>query len=190
MPARDLLIEQSLPVNLDAERFVLGGIMTDEAAFLSIGGKLTEDDFSLEKHKIIFRRMSDLHDRSERIDRVTLANELMKHGELQSVDGLSYLVTLDDGLPQIYNLESYFRIVKDKSIGRQGILLCQHLMNELASQIEPAPELLRRAELLIRDIGGQAVQPHNMRSPAQIIDEAGGVARFLEPQSSVGVLTP
>ena len=35
------------------------------------------------------------------IDRVTLANELMKQGQLQSVDGLSYLVSLDDGLPQL-----------------------------------------------------------------------------------------
>ena len=65
MATRDLLIEQSLPVNLDAERFVLGAIMTDEAAFLQVGGKLTEDDFSLEKHKRIFLRMGELQERGE-----------------------------------------------------------------------------------------------------------------------------
>ncbi len=31
----------------------------------------------------------------------------MRHNELESVDGLSYLVSLDDGLPHIANLESY-----------------------------------------------------------------------------------
>ena len=44
MATRDLLIEQSLPVNLDAERFILGAVMTDEAAFMQVGGKITEDD--------------------------------------------------------------------------------------------------------------------------------------------------
>jgi replicative DNA helicase len=107
MAARDLTLDQVLPDNIDAERFVLGAIMSSENAFLQVAGTLSAEDFSLEKHKRIFLRMMDLHERGERIDRVTLANELMKQGQLQSVDGLSYLVSLDDGLPQIYNLDSY-----------------------------------------------------------------------------------
>src|ERR1700760_3120490 len=95
----------ALPDNLDAERFVLGAIMSSDTAFLQVAGSLTADDFSLEKHKRIFLRMSELHDCSVQIDRVTVANELMKHGQLQSVDGLSYLVSLDDGLPSLYNLD-------------------------------------------------------------------------------------
>jgi len=143
MATRDLLIEQSLPVNLDAERFILGAVMTDEAAFMQVGGKITEDDFSLEKHKLIFRRMIELQDRSERIDRVTLANELMKHGELQSVDGLSYLVSLDDGLPQIYNLESYVNIVKEKSLLRRIITVSQVFAPTTALLAQYSPEYPR-----------------------------------------------
>ena len=41
--------------------------------------------------------MRDLADRGERIDRVTVANELMKQNQLESIDGFSYLVSLDDG---------------------------------------------------------------------------------------------
>ena len=73
-------------------------------------------------------RMGELHARGEKIDRVTLANELLRHGELESCDGISYLVSLDDGLPQIYNLDSYFRIVKDKSILRRIIFTSQNLI--------------------------------------------------------------
>ena len=80
--SRDLLIEQSLPVNLDADRFVLGAIMTDASAFLPVGGKITEEDLSLEKHRIIFRRICNLQDRGENIDRITLANELMNLDEV------------------------------------------------------------------------------------------------------------
>ena len=61
-------------------------------------------------HRRIFRRMGDLHERGEHIDRITVANELMKFNELESCDGLSYLVSLDDGLPQIPNVDSYVKL--------------------------------------------------------------------------------
>src|ERR1700692_2368178 len=99
MPA-SATTEKGLPSNLDAERFVLGSIMLDDGLSIQAAGSLEADDFSLEKHKRIFKRMGDLHDRGENIDRVTIANELMKFNELEACDGLSYIVTLDDGLPR------------------------------------------------------------------------------------------
>jgi replicative DNA helicase len=183
--SRDLLIEQSLPVNLDAERFILGAIMTDESAFLQVAGKLVEDDFSLEKHKIIFRRMSDLQDRSDKIDRVTLANELMKHGELQSVDGLSYLVSLDDGLPQIYSLDSYINIVREKSRLRRIIAISQGLINRCISGSEDAAQIIGAAEEAMLGLGD--MQSRSLLSnPAQIIDEfEGGINAFLDTSKRI-----
>src|SRR5437868_9134479 len=91
--AADLTFEKGLPANLDAERFVLGSILLNDVFFLQVAGAVDIDDFSLEKHRRIFARMKDLYDRTERIDRVTVANELMKLGQLESVDGLTYLVS-------------------------------------------------------------------------------------------------
>jgi len=122
-------IEKGLPVNLDAERFVLGSILLDEAMYVQAAGTLEPDDFSLEKHRRIYRRMGELQERGEKIDRVTVANELMKFNELEACDGLSYLVSLDDGLPQLPNLDSYIRIVKDKSILRRIIFASQNMMS-------------------------------------------------------------
>jgi hypothetical protein len=55
--------------------------------------------FRHEKHRMIFRRIMDLHERGEPVERVALANELMKNGELQAVGGLTYLVTLYEPAP-------------------------------------------------------------------------------------------
>jgi replicative DNA helicase len=104
-----------LPANPDAERFILGSILLNDSVYPKVVEVLGPGDFILEKHRRILARMRDLHAREERIDRVTVANELMKLGQLESVDGLSYLVSLDDGLPEIANLESYIRIAKDKA---------------------------------------------------------------------------
>src|SRR6185437_8243407 len=98
MAAPDLAFEKGLPANPDAERYVLGSVLLDDSVYLQVAGMLEPDDFSLEKHRRIFGRMKDLYDRSEHIDRVTLADELMRQGQLESVDGLSYIISLDDGL--------------------------------------------------------------------------------------------
>src|SRR3982751_231057 len=116
------------PPNIDAERFVLGAILLDDSNFIGVAGVLDMEDFSLEKHRRIWLRMLDLGARGERIDRVTLANELMKHSQLESVDGLSYLIDLDNGLPQLFALDSYVRIVKDKSIMRRIVFTAQSLI--------------------------------------------------------------
>src|SRR5579862_878653 len=113
------LLEKGLPVNLDAERFILGSVLLDHSRFIEIAGILTNDDFALEKHRRIFTRMNELHERGEKIDRVTVANELIRYNELESVDGISYIISLDDGLPRIANLDSYVKIVRDKAVLRR-----------------------------------------------------------------------
>src|SRR5205814_6307242 len=138
MTAADLTFEKGLPANLDAERFVLGSILLDDTYYLQVAGAVEPSDFSLEKHRRIFARMKDLYARSVRIDRVTLAEELMKQNQLESVDGLAYLVSLDDGLPETSNLDHYVRIVRDKATLRKLIFSAQALINRcLIGEEEP-----------------------------------------------------
>jgi len=185
MALRDVSIDQALPDNLDAERFVLGAIMSSETAFLQVAGTLMPEDFSLEKHKRIFLRMGDLHERGESIDRVTLANELMKHGQLQSVDGLSYLVSLDDGLPQLHNVENYVSIVKEKSLLRRIITVSQDTINRCLTSQEDAKQILGAVEDAVMKLGD--VQSKNsLASPAHIITEyEGGINAFLDTSRRV-----
>src|SRR5215472_12854388 len=145
--------EKGLPVNLDAERFVLGSILLDDNLYIQAAGTLEPDDFSLEKHRRIFRRMGELQDRGETIDRVTVANELMKFGELESCDGLSYLVSLDDGLPHVPNLDSYIRLVKDKSVLREIMQLCDYMVKRCQMGEEEPDQILASAEETLLKIG-------------------------------------
>src|SRR5580698_11359508 len=134
--------EKGLPTNIDAERFVLGSILMDDNLYIQAAGTLEADDFSLEKHRRVFRRMGELQERGERIDRVTVANELMKFNELEACGGLSYLVSLDDGLPQMANIDSYIRIVKEKAVLRRIIFASQHMMNRCMMGEEEPGDIL------------------------------------------------
>lgn len=190
MSSATLALEKGLPANLDAERFVLGSILLDHLQFIQTAGALAPEDFSLEKHRRIFRRMMDIHGRGERIDRVTVANELLRHDELESCDGLSYLVSLDDGLPRIFNLDSYIRIVRDKAVLRHIIFASQNLMNRALIGDEEPEQILAGAEEALLKLGESRVKS-GLITPRRIIEEyQGGFNAFLDPSRRVkGVST-
>jgi len=174
-------VEKGLPTNVDAERFVLGSILLDDNFYVQVAGTLEADDFSLEKHRRIFKRMGELQDRGEKIDRVTVANELMKFNELEACDGLSYLVSLDDGLPQIPNLDSYIRIVKDKAVLRRIIFASQHMMNRCLLGEEEPGEILAGAEDTLLKLGEARVKAGLLNAHQILEDYEGGINAFLDP---------
>ena len=191
MAASDIAIEKKgLPASEDAERLVLGAILTEESAFVQVAGTLDLEDFSLEKHRRIFQRMRELNDRGEKIDRVTVANELSKHGQLESVDGLGYLLSLDDGLPRIHNLEGYVRIVKDKALLRRMIFASQSVIDRCLLQQEEPDSILASAEESLLQIGDAGAK-ESLANPGQIIEDfQGGLNAFLDPSKRIkGVST-
>jgi replicative DNA helicase len=185
MSASSIALDKGLPSNLEAERYVLGSILLNDNLYIQAAGDLQPDDFCIEKHRRIFIRMGELHGRGERVDRVTVANELMRFNELESCDGLSYLVSLDDGLPQILNLDAYIRIVQNKSILRRMIFTSQHLMNRCLMGEEEPDEILASVEETLLKLGESRVKS-GLASPRQVIEEyQGGLNAFLDPSKRV-----
>jgi replicative DNA helicase len=178
-------LQKGLPANIDAERFILGSVLLDDARFIDIAGVLTNEDFALEKHRRIFARMSELHERSEKIDRVTVANELLRYNELESVDGLTYLVSLDDGLPRISNLDSYVKIVRDKATLRRIAVASQHLMNRALMAEDDPEEILAGAEQTLLQLG-ESRTDKGLATPLQVIQGyEGGLNAFLDPSKRI-----
>jgi replicative DNA helicase len=185
MAASDIALEKGLPANIDAEKFVLGAILLDDSNFIQVAGFLDPEDFSLEKHRRIFLRMRDIADRGERIDRVTVANELMKQNQLESIDGLSYLVSLDDGLPQIFALDSYVKIVKDKSTLRRIVFASQKLIDRCIIGQEEPEEILAGAEETILKLGETRAGDTLVNTEQILSNFEGGINVFLDPSKRI-----
>jgi replicative DNA helicase len=178
-------LQKGLPANIDAERFILGSVLLDDARFIDIAGVVTNDDFALEKHRRIFARMNELHARGEKIDRVTVANELLRYNELESVDGLSYLVSLDDGLPHISNLDSYVKIIRDKAVLRRIAIASQQLMNRALMAEEDPEQILAGAEETLLRLGESRTEK-GLSTPLQVIQNyEGGLNAFLDPSKRI-----
>jgi replicative DNA helicase len=81
---------RTLPHNLEAERSVLGAILIDNQTFNVASAVIKGEAFFRDAHRRIFERMTDLAERSQPIDLVTLKEALERSGELEEVGGLIY----------------------------------------------------------------------------------------------------
>ena len=158
MATRDSSRVKGLPSNVDAERSVLGAILLDNSAYNQAAPLLKPDDFYLDSHRRLFRRMIDLAERSCPIDIVTLAEELMRNNELEAIGGAFYVSSLTDGMPRLSNIEHYVRIVRDKGLLRRLIYICDGIYSRCSESSEDIEDILDSAESMILSVGEQRIQ--------------------------------
>ena len=56
----DISLEKTLPNNMEAERSILGAILLDDKAVLTVFETLRSQDFYLESHRRVFEKMIQL----------------------------------------------------------------------------------------------------------------------------------
>src|SRR4051812_17829788 len=78
-------LDTGLPANVSAERMILGAILLENHALSEAEERLTPEDFSLDSHQRIYLRMTELGGEGHAVDLVTLANELARYKEIESV---------------------------------------------------------------------------------------------------------
>jgi replicative DNA helicase len=178
----DLTLDSGLPANVDAEKTILGAILLDNAAHSEAAEKLESDDFSLDSHRRIFLRMSELMDAQHAVDIVTLANELARYKEVDAVGGVAYLASLTEGLPRRPVIEEYIRIVKDKSLLRKLMAICSMAIARAADQGESALDVLGAAESQLMEVTEKGLT-HGFQSLHQIVEHSFGSIDNLYKQS-------
>lgn len=176
------VFEKGLPSSVDTERLILGAVMVDGAKWEILSGVLAAQDFSLEKHRRLYSRMKDIFERGDRIDRVTLVNELQNQGQLESVDGIQYVVGLDEGLPDIVNLADYCKIVLEKSHLRQLIFSAQQAIDRALEGIGAAKEIAQAHVHALETVQSGHQSEDDGKTVEQIIaNYPGGPGVFLDP---------
>jgi replicative DNA helicase len=159
----NLALDAGLPANIDAEKTILGAILLDNTAHAEAAEALKADDFSLDSHRRIYLRMSELIDTGRAVDIVTLSNEMARFKEIEAVGGVAYLASLTEGLPRRPVIEDYIRIVKDKSLLRRLMGICSAAIARAADQSEDAIGVLDSTESQLLEVSEsgltQGLQP-------------------------------
>ena len=145
--------EQERPASLHAEMTILGAMLVEPVAINDATMLLKTDDFALDSHRRIYSVMVHLSEVGHAVDIVTVGEELRKRKELDSIGGLPYLASLSEGLPRKLSIESYVRIVRDKSLMRQLMAVCDLGMIDAADRrIEVLEQLIRNARGNFRSV--------------------------------------
>ena len=109
------------PQDLDAEKSIIGAIMIDRDAIISIAQVIKPEHFYKEAHSDIFSAMFTLYENREPIDLITLTAQLKKKGVFDNIGGAAYLAELASAVPTAANIAQYAQIIRDHFIKRQLI---------------------------------------------------------------------
>ena len=103
---------QNAPYSQEAEEALLGALLLNPQSFLNIASFLTVEDFFLVRHAQIWRALERLHERGERMDYVTISDELRALGVFDEIGGQAYLTQLVNNTPSSVHAEVYGRLVE------------------------------------------------------------------------------
>lgn len=106
------------PQNLEAERAILGAMLIENELIPKVMQKLVIEELYSEVHRKIFKGIAGLHRNQERVDIVSLREQLRTTGDLEA-GGAGYLAELVESVTTTADLDNHINIVKDKSWRRK-----------------------------------------------------------------------
>ncbi|MDB4898166.1 MAG: replicative helicase [Firmicutes bacterium] len=125
--------ERVPPQNLEAEQSVLGAMLIDRDAVVTVSNLLGPEDFYADKHQQLYTAVIAIFNRGEPVDLITVQDELRKRGHLDEVGGLTYLTTLINMVPSTANVQQYAIIVEQKATLRRLQTVARKIVDECYS---------------------------------------------------------
>ncbi|WP_101773878.1 replicative DNA helicase [Peptostreptococcus faecalis] len=145
------------PHSLESEQCVIGSILMGEDTIITVAEILSQEDFYMESHRVIYESMRELHDERKPIDMVTVSEKLKSKGLLEEIGGVSYLTSTTSIVPTTSNVKTYAEIVKRKSVLRNLIKSSNDIISMSLNGDDNIDDILNQAEKKIFDISQDRV---------------------------------
>ena len=117
------------PNNIEAEKWVISwALMDNETIWIFEWDGITPNDFYQKEHSMIYEAISQLWNDKKTIDVVTVSDQLSRNWNLDSVWWIDYLYELSAFLISTSPCVEYSKIVKEKSLLRQVLKVCQQII--------------------------------------------------------------
>ncbi len=145
---------KQIPVNLEAERALLGALLSNNKAYEQIENFLKENDFSDIVNKKIYSKITKIINKGQIADINTLKLFLENDEDFQSIGGVSYLLKLCEDSVSIINAGHYGKVIHDLSQRRQLISFGTDLVNQsfIPDIEEDSTDLIEKAEQSLYDL--------------------------------------
>ncbi|MFO0595952.1 MAG: replicative DNA helicase [Myxococcaceae bacterium] len=154
-----------------SERAVLGSVLMDNSVLANVQEVISADDFFVPAHADIFRAIVALDMRSEKVDPLTVAEQLKTDGKLASAGGPGYLAQLDQAVPFAQNALEYAKIIKNQSTRRLLAGAGREILELATQDTGDVAELLDEAERKVFQIA-QKRRTGDLRPMSDLMEEA------------------
>ncbi len=134
------------PQAVDLEEAVLGAIMLEKDAVLSVLDILKPESFYKDAHQKIYKAILNLSMAEKAIDILTVTEELKKQQELEEVGGPLYITQLTSKVASAAHLEFHARIIQQKYIQRELIRVSTDIQKKAFDETMDVDDLLDQAE--------------------------------------------
>ncbi len=161
---------KKLPFSLVTEQSLLGSIIIAPEVLDEVVQIITPDDFYISEHTQIFMTLKELFVNSRDIDFVTLVDALVTKGVYNEAGATDYITQLVHKGNNALNVKDYAKIIKDKSLLRKLIGVCDEISEKAYSEEGEAAHLVDYAESLVFDIA-QGRDSKNFRHISDVINE-------------------
>lgn len=159
------------PQAIDAERALLGAVLTKSDSMHDVIDTIGVDSFYVDKHRIIFQAMRDLFSRSEPIDVLSVSARLKATKDIERIGGSTYLAELANTVSVTANTHYYADLVQRAATLRNLIDAADHIAELGYDESRDLHETLEEAEKRIYQIVNTP-QLHTFVSMQESLGEA------------------
>lgn len=143
------------PQAVEVEEAVLGAMLIEHGAATIALQMLKAQDFYKPANRHIYETLSNLFERDNPLDLLTVENELRDNGLLDICGGPTYLSDLTRSVSSAANIEYHAQIITEKAIKRNLILNCTDVIKDSYDSTSDAYDVLDDAEQKIFDLANQ-----------------------------------
>ena len=139
--------EINIPINIEAEEAVLGGLLLDSGAINRIAHMLNSEHFSLMSHQAIYDCALYLYKKGETVDLMSITQRLAATKQLTGIGGTAKLAQLVNRTVSAVNIDRYALLLIDKYRRRKLIEIGNTLVSlgsEERSDIEEIESLVKK----------------------------------------------
>ncbi|MBN1808719.1 MAG: replicative DNA helicase [Planctomycetes bacterium] len=140
------------PHDIAAERAVLASMMLSGDAAAKAVEDLRGDEFYSRQHGTLFRCFYRLYSDGKPLDANVVRDDLEKHGEIEDVGGMEFILELFDEVASGANIASYTAIVKERCLRRRILESATAAVRDVYNPVIPTADVLNTVEQQIYDL--------------------------------------
>jgi replicative DNA helicase len=155
------------PHNQNAENALLGAALLDETALEILSTQVDPEDFFMPANRIVAASLKRMWEQGHnKVDAVTLSDELDRRGELLQVGGLARFLELETNCPSTTNAQHYANIVIDYATRRRLVMAA----NEIGEAAKDGNTSVDELMDLSKDVFGQVEIPTVKSAPDEDVE--------------------